>query len=112
MTLEMKAAEAKALDAAIWENYLQGLQEAGWEGDPRHVRFCYTAYPALRWGLVFPMLMILPYVLSESKRAEAEAKYGQSLEELLHQWAGALYFLLDLADEARGLAGTLRAEFL
>lgn len=112
MTLEIKAADAKVLDAAIWENYLQGLLEAGWGGDPRHARFCYTAYPALRWGLVFPMLMIVPYVLSESKRAEAEAKYGQPLEELLHQWAGALYFLLDMADEARGLAGTLRAEFL
>ena len=107
MTLDMKAGEAKALDTAIWENYLQGLQEAGWEGDTRQARFCYTAYPALRWCLVFPMLMILPYVFSESKRAEAEAKYGQSLEELLRQWAGALYFLLDMADEARGLAGAL-----
>lgn len=107
MTLEVTASEAKALDTAIWESYLQGLQETGWAGNPRHVRFCYTAYPALRWGLVFPMLMILPYVLNESKRAEAEAKYGQSIEKLLSQWAGALYVLLDLADEARRLAGGL-----
>jgi hypothetical protein len=57
------------------------------------------------------MLMILPYVLDASKRAEAEAKYEQSIEELLRQWADALYFLLDLADEARGLAGALRVEF-
>ena len=56
------------------------------------------------------MLMIVPYVLDETKRAEAEAKYGLSLEELLHQWAGALYFLLDLAEEARSLANTLEAE--
>lgn len=104
MTLEMPVSQAKALDTAIWESYLQGLQEAGWAGDPRHVRFCYTAYPTLRWGLVFPMLMILPYVLNEEKRAEAEAKYGQPIEELLHRWAGALYFLLDLADEAHALA--------
>ena len=108
MTLEVEASEAKSLDNAVWESYLQGLQEAGWKGDPRHARFCYTAYPALRWGLVFPMLMILPYVLDETKRAEAEAKHGHSLDQLLHRWAGALYFLLDLADEARELANALR----
>lgn len=110
ISLEVKTSEAKSLDTAIWESYLQGLRETGWEGNPCHVRFCYTAYPALRWGLVFPMLMILPYVFSESKRAEAEAKYGQSIEELLSQWAKALYFLLDMADEARRLADTLGAE--
>ncbi len=107
ITLEVSASEAKDLDSAIWESYLKGLQEAGWEGDPRQVRFCYTAYPALRWGLVFPALMILPYVFNENKRAEAEARYGQSIEELLSRWAGALYFLLDLADEARRIAGEL-----
>lgn len=111
MTLEVKAGDAKILDAAIWESYLQGLRETGWAGNPCHARFCYTAYPALRWGLVFPMLMIVPYVMDANKRAEAEAKYGQPLEELLRQWAGALYFLLDMADEARGLADALRAEF-
>jgi hypothetical protein len=110
MTLEVPASQAKALDTAIWESYLQGLQEAGWRGNPRHVRFCYTAYPALRWGLVFPMLMILPYVLDKDKRAEAEAKFGTSIEELLRQWAGALYFLLDLADEAHALANGLGGE--
>jgi hypothetical protein len=107
MTLEAPASDAKPLDNAIWESYLRGLQETGWSGNPDHVRFCYTAYPALRWGLVFPMLMILPYVLNEEKRAEAEAKYGQSLEELLHRWAGALYTLLALADEAHELANCL-----
>ncbi len=111
MSLEVQASDAKALDTILWESYLQGLQEAGWKGDPRHVRFCYTAYPALRWGLVFPMLMIAPYILNEGKRTEAEAKYGQSIEEILSQWADALYFLLDSADEARCLAGVIRAEF-
>lgn len=110
MTLQVKSTEAKELDRAIWENYLQGLHATGWKANRQQVRFCYTAYPVLRWGLVFPMLMILPYVLDVSKRAEAEAKYEQSLEELLRRWADALYFLLDLGEEARCLAGTLRSE--
>ena len=80
----------------------------GWDGNPRHVRFCYTAYPVLRWALVFPMLMILPYVLDESKRSEAELKQGKSIEELLSQWADALALLLAMADEARGIAEALR----
>ena len=109
MTLEVRAEDAKALDTAIWEGYLQGLLETGWKGDARQVRFCYTAYPALRWGLVFPMLMILPYVLDNTRRAEVEAKHGQSIEKLLSRWADALYLLLDLADEARSLAVALRA---
>jgi hypothetical protein len=110
ITLEKPASEAKALDTAIWEGYLQGLHTGGWRGNPQHARFCYTAYPVLRWGLVFPMLMILPYVLNDSKRAEAESKYEQSIEELLDRWAKALYILLDLGEEARRLAEGLRSE--
>ena len=108
LTLEVKSSDARELDAAIWEGYLEGLRETGWAGDLRQVRFCYTAYPALRWGLVFPMLMILPYVLDESKRSEAELKQGKSIEELLSQWADALALLLAMADEARGIAEALR----
>lgn len=110
ITLEIPASEAKTLDTAIWEGYLQGLQESGWKGNWLQARFCYTAYPVLRWGLVYPMLMILPYVFIDSKRAEAESKHGQSIEELLSQWANALYVLLDLGEEARTLAGRLRSE--
>lgn len=107
MNLEEDASEAKALDLAVWENYLAGLREAGWRGDARAVRFCYTAYPALRWGLVFPLVTILPYIHDTSRRSEAEAKYGEPFEQLLTQWASAFYFLLDLADEARCLADRL-----
>ena len=94
-------------DTVVWENYLAGLREAGWQGDARAVRFCYTAYPALRWGLVFPLVMLLPYAHDAERRAEAEAKYEQPIEQLLSRWASAFYFLLDWADEARCLADTL-----
>ena len=107
MNLEVDAREGKALDMAVWESYLAGLREAGWHGDARAVRFCYTAYPALRWGLVFPLVMILPYAHDAVRRAEAEAKYEQPIEQLLSRWASAFYFLLDWADEARCLADSL-----
>ena len=107
MNLEVDAEDATELDCALWTGYLAGMRKAGWAGDPREVRFCYAAYPVLRWALVFPMLMILPCVLVPDRRAEAETKYGKSIQQLLKEWAGALYFLLDLADEARRLAAEL-----
>lgn len=107
MNLEVDTHEAKELDTAVWESYLAGLREAGWRGEERAVRFCYTAYPALRWGLVFPLVMVLPYAHDAVRRADVEAKYEMPIEQLLTQWAGAFYFLLDWADEARCLADSL-----
>ncbi len=107
MNREVKPEDARTLDSLVWEGYLQGLQEAEWKGDVRAVRFCYTAYPVLRWSWVFPMLMVLPCALDQTHRAEAEEKYAKPVEELLEQGARVCYFLLDLAEEARGLARSL-----
>ncbi len=109
MNLEIGSEDARSLDCAVWEGYLAGLRTAGWTGDPRAVRFAYAAYPALRWGAVFPMLMVLPCVLKPSRREEAEAKYGKPIEALLQEWAAALDYILDLAEEARLLADGLTA---
>ena len=37
-----------ALDAELFERYLEGLRETGWQGDRRAVRFGYTAASAMR----------------------------------------------------------------
>jgi hypothetical protein len=107
MNLEVDVEEARTLDSAVWQGYLKGMRAAGWDGDERAVRFAYAAYPALRWGAVFPMLMILPCVMKQSRRDEAEAKHGLPIEEIMRRWAGALGYVLDLADEARLLADCL-----
>lgn len=45
---EYDAAAARSLDEAVFAGYLDGLREAGWQGDPRLVRLGYTAACALR----------------------------------------------------------------
>lgn len=108
MNLDVAADDAADLDTLIWENYLLGLRETGWRGDSCAVRFCYTAYPALRWGWVFPTLMVLPALRNPRKREETEIVYGRPVEQVLEQWAKTCYLLLDFADEARSLYARLR----
>lgn len=45
---EAKADQTQELDACLFENYLDGLRAAGWQGDPRLPRLGYTAAMGLR----------------------------------------------------------------
>ncbi len=45
---DVDPADLPALDEALFANYLAGLRDAGWRGDPRRVRFAYAAHAALR----------------------------------------------------------------
>ena len=47
----MDVAQTEALDKHVFAGYVRGLQEAGWQGDPRIARLGYTASLALRYGL-------------------------------------------------------------
>ena len=98
-------AEAQALDAIAYSGYLDGLRDAGWEGDPQSVRFGYTASSALRYGLGF-IAGGLDTLLNfdESKAVYIKQTFdGRTIEEVADLWAGFMRKLLDLADEAREL---------
>ena len=101
---DLDAARAVGEEPAVFEAYWQGLREAGWRGDRRHARFGYAASAALRWGVP----AWLPFIQEDPGRRRMEQFLGRPLAELLPQWATVQYWLLDLADEARGLLGTLR----
>jgi hypothetical protein len=45
---EVDAAQAQELDQIAFDGYLEGLRDAGWRGDPRHVRFGQTARSVMR----------------------------------------------------------------
>jgi hypothetical protein len=45
---EARADQTQELDACIFENYVEGLRAAGWQGDPRLARLGYTAAMGLR----------------------------------------------------------------
>jgi len=96
--LDIAAEQAREMDRIIFESYLGGLHDAGWRGDPRSVRFAYTAAAALGTAVAW---MTIIGVLELSKRDATQ-------DARLDQWAIVHPFLLDLGDEALRLMDALR----
>jgi len=101
---DVEPADLPALDEALFAGYLDGLGDAGWRGDQRHVRLAYAAHAALRNAFN----AVGASVPDESGRAGALQNYGHTWEELAERRAMVRPFLLDLAEEARGLMATIR----
>ena len=100
---DVAPADLPALDEALFAGYLAGLRDAGWRGDQRPVRFAYAAHAALRnafnaVGATMP---------DEAGRIAAQQRFGHTWEELAGARAAVRPFLLDRAQEARGLMETL-----
>jgi hypothetical protein len=99
---EVDITQARALDAIVFEGYLEGLQDAGWNGDIRMVRFGFAAAATLFMG-VGAVGLWLPGLLDEERSRIAEEALGHPLDYILGQFATLQNYLLDLGDEARGL---------
>ena len=99
-------AEAARLEEITFDAYLAGLSDAGWTGDPRLVRYGYTAAAALRYGFL-SAADILRATFDAGQAAVAERQQRRPFTEILADRAELTYFLLDRADEARGLAHVL-----
>jgi hypothetical protein len=86
------------LDETIFTSYLQGLRQAGWNGDERLARLGFASACALRWGLVgmWWLLSIDP----SDKQALLEKKWGRPISDLVSQWSKIVYYVLGLAQEA------------
>lgn len=96
-----EVASLRALDQIAFSSYLDGLHAAGWNGERRVVRFGYAASAALRMGALLGNY----WDVSEMEEPEAfvQRLFNCSVEELMDRVAGALGYVLDLADEARDL---------
>ena len=84
----------------VFAGYVRGLQEAGWQGDPKAARFGYAASLALRYGLSC-LRRPLSYGLDESGQSWVEQVRGRPIGEVLDHFAAVHRFVLDRADEAR-----------
>ncbi len=93
-----------ALDAAIFDNYVEGWHDAGWQGNWNAVRFAYTAHAALKYGC---LLLELRDIFDKDRYEVWQNVSGLSMAAYLHQKAVLIYYLLDLADEARELMQSL-----
>ena len=95
---EIEADSLEDLDAVVFRGYLAGLADAGWHGDPRHVRLAFAVASCLRFGL--PVVIDL---LDEGSDPWIEGVFGQRMRDILSTWIDLRRFLFRLADEARGL---------
>jgi hypothetical protein len=94
------------LDRLVFPAYIQGLHEAGWQGDERQIRLGYAASTVLWDGLI---LMGSVFVLfpDEEQRAWMPEVFGWPPAFGADYVVSMLEYQLDLADEARQLATTL-----
>jgi hypothetical protein len=103
---EVQLSQAKELDEIVFESYLEGLRDAGWQGDPREARLGLTA----EWPLTG--LFVLPWDLStlpdESRYAGVEQMLGFPIEEWVDHWAETQRLSLERAREARELMNEMR----
>jgi hypothetical protein len=97
---------AYELDRTVYESYLGGLRDAGWQGDERLVRFGFTASVAL-FIAVGAVGHYLTTILGDEGELTVRRMMGCTREDLLDQYALLQKYLLDLGDEASELANIL-----
>jgi len=102
---EVEPAALPELDAAVFAAYVEGLQDAGWQGNPELARLGYTAWTAIWQAAAAPVLVSLWN--SDSQHDHALQVAGRSPEEFAAGWLKTYEFALDRADEARQLMDRL-----
>jgi hypothetical protein len=107
--------DARQHDVAATTAYLQGLQDFGWRGDERAVRFARAITAAVQmvplFGAEVSWLHGEPVETWAAELAEwpqeLATKQELSVEATMAGWATQFGYLLDLGDEARRLATAL-----
>lgn len=100
---EVDIAQAAQLDTIAFEGYLNGLRSAGWQDDPRKVRFAYAAAAPLIFELGYVALFITFLTEQDNSVEWIEQTFGARFDELKQLWVQTLDFRMRLADEARTL---------
>lgn len=98
--LEVPAAQAYELDQAVFTGYLEGLRDAGWQGDSRLARLGYTLNAFL---LVGSDCAWIEQLLTPEGRVFIESVIGHPFDTIMAQWAEMWPFILKLGDEALAL---------
>jgi hypothetical protein len=99
------SSQAKELDQACFEGYLEGLRQAGWEPDLWQVRVGYTLTVFLRYTLGATIGEILPGLLDEKTRLHWVEGVGGPPEKVGESDAGIVAYYQSIAIEALKLLG-------
>jgi hypothetical protein len=93
------------LEQIVFEGYLDGLRDVGWQGDPQQVRLGYTD-ATVRY--LFPEIgRWLAFILDESSHAGVEQSVGMSMGQIFDFMALVRPLYFDHLDEARKLIDVL-----
>ena len=97
LDFHVAAARIDDLYETVAAGYGAGLRDAGWDGPDSVVRLGMAATIAAKYAWILPAIL----------RAAVERREqlnGRPFDEAMQWWAPTVRFLLDRADEARGLA--------
>ena len=103
---DIQITELPAVTDATFAAFEDGLRTAGWDDDPRLIRFGYAMAIALRLGACMPGWAV--FMLGPERAQSSELLYARPAESVLGAWIALESVFLDLADEARDLAPQLR----
>jgi hypothetical protein len=102
---EIELSQGQALQDVVFEGYLAGLRDAGWQGDPRQVRLGYTA-ASLRYRFA-DLWRVLPLFADERLHGMAKRLMGRPIEQIADLYAQVGDLVDRLTDEARELVDAL-----
>ena len=91
-----------AFDQTVFQSYLDGLHDVGWQGAWQTVRLGYSTSVALRWGLE-TTVQWLRLALDETTHGWAEQVIGRPIADALEQCGALVPHILAVADEAQQL---------
>lgn len=103
LEFQVDSHHAARLEAAVFSQYLQGLEAAGWQPDPPQVRCAYLIHSILRFGFA---LEAVDHALDEASYAATEQRYGKPIEHLVTQAAHVTYLLIERIAELRSVLNT------
>jgi hypothetical protein len=97
------------MDRLCFEGYLQGLREAGWNGDPRVVRTGYAITLMLRYPIGGQIGELLPNILDQEGRSKLESTFEiKSASELEQSDPAIIAYYEWMLPEAMKLLGMKR----
>jgi Phosphotransferase enzyme family len=102
--LDVSSVDIRAFEEIVLDGYIEGLRDAGWDGDPAAVRLGFAIAASLMIGVGGAGLWFL--MVSPDGGALAERIIGRPGEDITAQWSQLQPYLLDLGEEA--LATILR----
>jgi len=97
--------KAQDLEDIVFEGYLEGLREVGWQGDPQQVRLGYTA-ASVRF-LFGEIGRWLALILDESLHTGSEQAWGAPMGQIFDLIALIRPSFFGLLDEARDLINNI-----